>query len=554
MFLLLFSFANISLITLRRKMPYLQRGFVVPLVPVVPLVATGLNIALAIYLFQNSPVAGYIAIVWIEFGLIGYYFTRGKEEISDLEKIEKIIGTPRRETGKKYHVLVPIANPNNTELIDIASNVAKHRDGDMILLNIAAIPDTIPIQNVDYDFVNKRVKIAESLSEYSTTKHNVTTRARVVVSHKIRDTILETVNKEKANFTIIGWSGKPPQPRIMFGYNIDDIIQFAKSDVAILKGPIKGKIRTILTYPGFGDHADRATEVSAYIAKEHGARVTIVGLISPSKSEAEVKHETNRLAEIVRSFGVYAEEKVIRTKRPVGKLDGISKDYDLVVMGADEKWKLLSYAFGPIQDSLSKRVTKPLLLVRAIGEEEVMISTSDMGEGKADLTPTPRPVEAVVGVAEPVDDMGQPENNTSDENDDKGEDIELTHASISPPSVLEPDTPEKEPDPENDEDRSEAAGKSITGPATGKDELVSDIAEVPGKDDSNGSSDIQPDEAANSSETTTDDDKILNVEPSIPEEMEDEDGAELPTPDADTPLDDLHGIEHDRFDGGDEHD
>ena len=432
----------------------------------------------------------------------------------------------------------------------------------MILLNIAAIPDTIPIQNVDYDFVNKRVKIAENLSEYSFTKHKVPTRARVVVSHKIRDTILETVNKEKANFTIIGWSGKPPQPRIMFGYNIDDIIQFAHSDVAILKGPIKGMIKTILAYPGYGDHADRAVEVSAYIAKEYGAKVTIVGLISPSKSEAVVKQETNRLAEIVRSYGVYAEEKVIRTKHPVGKLDSISKDYDLVVMGADEKWKLLRYAFGPIQDNLSKRVTKPLLLVRAIGEEEELISTSDMGEGKAELTPTPRPVREPVGVAQPVDDMGEPEDENPVEGEaaEEGDDTEVPHASITPSSVLELDAYDKEPEAENEDDIAGADMKTDPESSTGTDIPGSEPAEGPGGPGGpentklEDSAENQPVEDENKPETPADNDKILNGEPSIPEEMEDEDGTEEAEAELDAPEELLPTIENEGTDGGDRHD
>jgi nucleotide-binding universal stress UspA family protein len=403
MFLMLFSFANISLITLRRKMPYLQRGFVVPFVPILPIVATCFNIALAVYLFQDSPVSWYIAIAWIEFGLIGYYFTRGKEEISDLEKIEKMVGVAKRDTGKEYHVLVPIANPNNTELIDFASSVTKHRDGDMILLNIAAIPDTIPIQNVDYDFVNRRAKIAEELSEYSTKTHNVITRARVVVSHKIRDTILETVNKEKADITFLGWSDKPPRSRILFGYNIDDIIQYAKSDVVILKGPIKGDVNNILVLPGFHHHGDRVAELSAYMARDKNAKVVILGLVTPDKTETGVKTETRHFADITRSFGVEVEELVIKTKRPVQKIIKLSKDYDFMLIGAGERWKLLRYAFGPIPDSVARKLEIPFLLLRAYGKEEKMISTSQLGEDKDEESKEEKKDE-VVGVATPIPD------------------------------------------------------------------------------------------------------------------------------------------------------
>jgi nucleotide-binding universal stress UspA family protein len=436
MFLLLFSFANISLITLRRKMPYLQRGFVVPFVPILPVVATVVNILLAVYLFRHSPVSWYIAIAWMEIGLLSYYFTRGKEEIKEIDKVEKLIGVPRRETGRNYHVLVPIANPKNTELIDFASTVARHRDGDMILLNIVRIPDNFPIQNVGYDFVKRRVETAETLSEYSTTKHNLQTRARVVVSHKIRDTILDTVNKEKANMTIIGWSGKAPRSRIMFGYNIDDIIQVASTDVGVLKGPMKGELKKILVVPGYGLHAMRSAEIASYLARDTNAQVTIVGLLTPDKTETEVRDETKQISNICRSLGVAPEEQIIRTKRPVGKLVTLSKEYDFMIIGASDKWKLLRFAFGPIQDALARKATIPLLMLRAWQKEEKMLSTSKLGDeddekkvGKArparELIPVPHPIPRPVVGDEKADDEGttepEPDEGTAEEGGESGD-------------------------------------------------------------------------------------------------------------------------------------
>jgi nucleotide-binding universal stress UspA family protein len=372
----------------------------------------------------------------MEIGLLSYYFTRGKEEITEIDKVEKLIGVPRRETGKNYHVLVPIANPKNTELIDFAGTVARHQDGDMILLNIVRIPDNLPIKNVGYDFVKRRVATAETLSEYSTTKHNLQTRARVVVSHKIRDTILDTVNKEKANLTIIGWSGKPPRSRLMFGYNIDDIIQFAKSDVAILKGPMKPDLKKILVVPGYGLHARRSVEIASYLARDSKALVTIVGLLTPDKTETEVRDETKQISDICRHLGVAVEEKIIRTKRPVGKIITLSKEFDFMLVGASEKWKLLRFAFGPIQDSLARKATIPLLLLRAYEKEEKMLSTSKLGDEDEEkklakirpareLIPVPHPIPRPIVGDEKADDEEttepEPDEGSTEEGQESGD-------------------------------------------------------------------------------------------------------------------------------------
>jgi amino acid transporter/nucleotide-binding universal stress UspA family protein len=512
MFLMLFSFANISLITLRRKMPYLQRGFVVPLVPLIPLIATGVNITVAIYLFLHSPVSWYIAIVWIEFGLIGYYFTRGKEEITEIDKVEKLIGVPRRETGKDYHVLVPIANPKSTELIDFGSTVARHKNGDMILLNIAAIPDTIPIKNVDYEFVNRRVKTAEGLSEYATSKHNIITRARVVVSHKIRDTILEIVNKEKANITIIGWSGKPARSRILFGYNIDDIIQYATSDVAVLKGPIKGEIKKILLIPGDGIHGQHAAEFAAYLAHDNNATVSVAGILTPEKAESDIRAETRVITDIIRNFGVQADEKIITTKRPVATIISTANDYDFLMLGASEKWKMLRYAFGPIQDSVAKKAEVPFLILRAYEKEYRMLSTSELGDEdeKIKILPTKSPKPEIPQAV-------QPPEAESTETETPSEGGEVSPA----PMAMPVDDPSETPD-STDETNTENPNNpsSVSEPEqTGSNQESGNISpdENPGtQDEDSPGSDEEDPVIADKEEDPSD--SISN----IPEELEDD--------------------------------
>ena len=81
MFLLLFTFVTIAVITLRYKRPDLKRTFMVPLFPWIPIIGIIARILLGIYLFQFSSIAWYVAIAWIEVGLIIYFFAGGKKDI-----------------------------------------------------------------------------------------------------------------------------------------------------------------------------------------------------------------------------------------------------------------------------------------------------------------------------------------------------------------------------------------------------------------------------------------------------------------------------------------
>ncbi len=75
MFLLLFMQVNAAEIFLRRRIgeKLLEKsGFIVPFYPLFPIIGFCANFAIALYLFFFSPLAWYITIFWICFGLVVY--------------------------------------------------------------------------------------------------------------------------------------------------------------------------------------------------------------------------------------------------------------------------------------------------------------------------------------------------------------------------------------------------------------------------------------------------------------------------------------------------
>jgi len=89
MFLFLFILVNISAIMIRRKIgDQLNYGYRMRFFPIIPIVAMGANIALAIFLFQFSPTAWYITILWILIGL-GIYFAYSRRYYVKTEQWKK---------------------------------------------------------------------------------------------------------------------------------------------------------------------------------------------------------------------------------------------------------------------------------------------------------------------------------------------------------------------------------------------------------------------------------------------------------------------------------
>jgi nucleotide-binding universal stress UspA family protein len=374
LFLGLFIMANISLIILRRKRPDLDRGFMVPLFPWIPLAAIAINTLLIAFLVYNWPLSGWIALAWIEGGLLLYYFTSGEEEITSIDKVEKYIGAKAVPTGKDYHVLVPISNPKSTPLLDLSGVVADRRDGDVVLLNIAKVPNNTPIRDVDPTFMQKHVAVAEVVKGYAE-KSGVTTRAKVVVSHTIGDTILAEGKAEKANLIILGWMGPKTTRKWLFGYNLDPVIQNAKCDVAVLKSGSFKEVKRIVFAAGYEVnelHSVRAARVAAMLAKRYNIPVEIMMLRRGGvPSDARAKEQLERLKGIFLKRGVGAVGEIVSTSDPVQAVTSKVTKVDLLVMGASDKWKSYRYAFGPMQDTISSRARSGLLYYRAGTLEDV---------------------------------------------------------------------------------------------------------------------------------------------------------------------------------------
>ncbi|NOR90794.1 MAG: amino acid permease [Anaerolineales bacterium] len=114
MFLLLFMLVNFAVLFLRLQSPELERGFRVPLFPILPVLAIISNAFLAVNVFRFSPIAWAFAVVWIAIGLLAYsfYFSR----IEAMEKPKEIL-LEEVLVSRDYSVLIPVANREQARIL-----------------------------------------------------------------------------------------------------------------------------------------------------------------------------------------------------------------------------------------------------------------------------------------------------------------------------------------------------------------------------------------------------------------------------------------------------
>jgi APA family basic amino acid/polyamine antiporter len=138
MFLLLFIQVQATLISLRKKRPDLRRGFTVPFSPYIPIAGILLQLALAVFLVFYSPLAWVSAGVWIGLGLCVFYGYSRKRDRAYAQLLAVREAAERRD----YRILACVGAPSRAEIIlNAAASVARHYDGEMIVLSVVEVPD-----------------------------------------------------------------------------------------------------------------------------------------------------------------------------------------------------------------------------------------------------------------------------------------------------------------------------------------------------------------------------------------------------------------------------
>ena len=366
MFLLLFLMVNWSAIVLRRTMPDVKRYYRMPWFPVIPIVGIATKFVIAISLWAIEPVAWLIALGWIGLGLGLHTMYERKEVVASVTKIVgSILPTPR----ERYQILVPIEDFDRPEIVDFAALVAQVEDAQLTLLHVIEVPTSLPIDAIDRLYVSE-VRWNLGKLRRRAEQAGVTARARVEVSHRVFDAILENIKEDETDLLVLGWKGGWRKGRILGG-NVDRFVQEAPCDVVVFKSAgLKERPERILVMNAPEWHVSYATGYAILLAKKHRARIT---LFSAAQTEMELEKEkaySARLAELCRTHGVPVEESFTKVRNIVDAIVAETAGYDLLVLGASSEWRLTQFAFGPMQDQIARGTAVPTLMVRKVRRQE----------------------------------------------------------------------------------------------------------------------------------------------------------------------------------------
>lgn len=367
MFLLLFIFVNLALINLRKHRPDLDRGFKVPFVPALPLLATLLNLLLAIFLFFYRPLGVWVCLGYISFGIFLYYvYARRKEFDAKAERLihaelPTCISEPRA-----FHILVPVANQATVEqLQQFALRLAHAQNADITNLHVIQVPAQLPPSEGRKYLEGAKALLSKAVQAVE--QEDIPVCSLVKVSHNVTKAIIETCEENKIDLMILGWEGEVSTPNRVFGTFLDEIIQNTVCDIAMVcrsPGPDSGIARVLIPVSNIR-YAMLSLKIAEAMYKDSDIPLVLFHATSHDDLKGIRQHYLDELQKYTAEITPDRFDIVLKkTHRIPEAIRDEIQPQDLVIMGAPEEGLVRRAFFGDLPQLIAKESDRPLILTK----------------------------------------------------------------------------------------------------------------------------------------------------------------------------------------------
>ncbi|WP_435183810.1 amino acid permease [Halobellus sp. EA9] len=351
--LIIYGLLNIALITMRYVDPEeYQPEFTVPLFPLLPVVGTVLSFALLAYVEPDARLLSFgiaaAAVVWYlayarsratKQGILGQYVLSRSDEMPDAAVSAASSVQP---DGGDYRVLVPLANPaHETDLISLASTVAKQRDGTLVAVHIEQVPDQTALE-----FAREEMDLSEShelleRAREDAEEFGVPVETHTVLSHQSFQGVFDAAKTYDADLTVMGWGpGSHGAPGRAEGA-IDELASSLPCDFLVMKDRGFDPSRILLPTAG-GPDSELSARIADALGREYDAEVS---LLHVADDEGEGRAFLETWAE---DNGLGDAELIVETGDVEAAIERHARDATMLVVGATERGLLSRIVRGTL--------------------------------------------------------------------------------------------------------------------------------------------------------------------------------------------------------------
>ena len=355
--LVVYGLLNVALIVMREAdPPDYDPSFRVPLYPVTPIV--GALTSFGLIAFNPLPVIGLAAaftaagVLWYfayarprtpKQGILGQYVLERADNMPDSAVSAAASVQP---DGGTYRVMVPLANPEHQQdLIDLASAIAKERDGTVVATHIVQVPDQMALASArdQMDELDEGSRDLLSSAEADAETMGVPVETHTIYSHRGFEEIFDAARTHAADLVVMGWGpdahGSPGRVESA----IDEVAGDVPCDFLVLRDRGFDPSRILVPTAGGPDSALSAA-IARLLQRAFDADVTLLHVADEGeRSEGEAFLDDWATENDLQDAARRVETGDVETA-----IERAAADHTLLVIGATERGLLSRLVRGTL--------------------------------------------------------------------------------------------------------------------------------------------------------------------------------------------------------------
>ncbi len=364
-FLCLFFIVNLCAIKIRANMSdELEYGYIMPLFPLLPVLAIVCQGALAWGILTESLVAWAIGAAWVVVGLVIFrFYSRTRVSLGEHEI--QVLREEEAPPGAEYRIMVAVANPANALAMVLQTyRLCQARHARVELLHMVPVPDQVPLSDAERYMLEGREGILEAML-YLAPRFPISTHLRYCRS--AARGIVSAVREKRIDMLIMGWHGHRRGRGFRLGSTIDPVVEQTPCDVVVFKncGGDRAFRRVLVPLAG-GPNGALALEIATILADPDDGEVTLFTVARRGQA-FDVEQFLEQQGDRLRLPRERLRPKTVASRDVDRAILAEAEAHDLVVIGSTRQPLLSQFAYDPVPERIARLCDKPLVMVKAAG-------------------------------------------------------------------------------------------------------------------------------------------------------------------------------------------